>query len=229
MSVIPNKIADQIAFCEAHAPVWAAAGASVGLTTPLCTAFTSLTTNMRKAFNDAQSAKDMYRAAITAQNNAIDLAINGTGGAADLIRLIKAFAENTATPAAIYALAHLPMPAVPTPVPAPGKPTNITVALEPSGAITLKWKSVNASANAGTFFSVKRKLAGESAFNLVSNTGEKTVTDATLMQGSMGATYIIQGHRGALDGPESDQIGVQFGVGGGGGLAVTNAQLKMAA
>ena len=229
MSVIPSKISDQIAFCEAHAPLWASGPGAIGLSAPLCTGFTLLTTNMRKAYDLAQLTKDSYRAAVSAQNNAIDLALNGPGGAADLIRLIKAFAENSANPTAIYNLAHIPEPAVPTPAPAPGKPTNVTITLEPSGAITLKWKSTNAAAGAGTFFSVKRKLAGETLFSLVSNTGEKTITDATFLQGTLSAAYIIQGHRAALDGPESDQIGVQFGVGAGGGLVVSNATLKMAA
>ncbi len=54
-------------------------------------------------------------------------------------------------------------------------------------------------------------------------------TDYSLVQGTPSAVYIIQGHRGSLNGEES----VQFGVGGGGGFAVSNATkeagLKMAA
>ena len=76
---------------------------------------------------------------------------------------------------------------------------------------------------------IVRKLAGQSEFTLVGNTGEKFITDSSLLQGTTGATYIIQGFRGALAGEASDQIGVQFGVGMGGGMAVTNAELKMAA
>ena len=101
--------------------------------------------------------------------------------------------------------------------------------LPASREIPLRWKAVNAAPSAGTFFTITRKLSSESMFMLVGNTGEKMWTDVTLAQGTPSATYIIQGHRGGLNGPESEQVGVQFGVGGGGGFAVTNAELKMAA
>lgn len=228
MGVIPDKVVDQVQFCEAHAPVWSSAPpTAIGLTAAQCTAFTSLTTNARKAYNTAQSAKDAYHAAVTMQNDAIAAAISGSGGAADLIRFIKSFAENTASPDSVYGLAQIPPPAAPTPAPAPGQPSNIAVSLESTGAVTLKWKAVNAAPNAGTFFTITRKLAGESSFTLVGTVGEKTFTDDTLVLGTTGATYIIQGRRGALAGLPSEQIGVQFGVGG--GFAVTNAELKMAA
>ena len=229
MSIIPDKNVEKVQFCESHTPIWAAGPAAIGLTAAQCTAFTTMTTNARKAYNDAQSAKQAYHAAVTNQNTVINTAINGVGGAADLIRIIKGFAENSANPNAVYTLAQIPPPATPQPAPAPGQPSNVTVGLEPSGAITLRWKATNAAPGAGTFFSITRKLSSESMFTLVGNTGEKMWTDVTLAQGTPSATYIIQGHRGAINGPESEQVGVQFGVGGGGGFAVTNAQLKMAA
>jgi alkanesulfonate monooxygenase SsuD/methylene tetrahydromethanopterin reductase-like flavin-dependent oxidoreductase (luciferase family) len=45
-------------------------------------------------------------------------------------------------------------------------------------------KAINAAANAGTFFSIRRKLVGEDGFTLIGNTGEKFFTDATLLQGT---------------------------------------------
>lgn len=228
MSVIPDKKVEQVQFCEAHAPTWATNATAVGLTTSQCTAFTALTTAARKAYNDAQAAKQAYHAAVTEQNQRIAAAISGIGGASDLIRFIKTFAENTANPNAVYAIAQIPPPAIPQPAPPPGEPTDISVTLESNGAITLKWKAVNAAANAGTFFSITRKLAGEGAFTLVGNTGAKSFTDGTLVQGTAGAAYIIQGHRGTTNGKPSEQIGVQFGVSGP-GIAVTGATVRMAA
>lgn len=229
MSVIPDKKVEQVQFCEMHAPIWASNAAGLGLLPGQTTLFTTLSKNARAAFDAAQAAKLAYRAAVTKQNEQIALALSGPGGASDLIRFIKTFAENTASPDSVYSLAQIPPPAAPTPAPAPNQPTGVTVSLESSGAITLKWKCANAAPNAGTFFSIKRKLSGETMFTQVGSTGEKSFTDVTLMQGTPSAIYIIQGHRGALDGAPTDQIGVQFGVGGGGGLAVTNATLKMAA
>ena len=52
--------------------------------------------------------------------------------------------------------------------------------------------------------------------------------------GTPGAIYIIQGHRGLLVGVASEQVSVQFGVGGDGlvgvaGITATNATVKIAA
>jgi len=53
---------------------------------------------------------------------------------------------------------------------------------------------------------------------------------ATESAASTGAQYIVQGFRGTRMGDASDAVVVQFGVeGGGAGLNVKNATLKMAA
>lgn len=221
MSVIPDKKVEQLQYFESHWPIWVANAAGIGVLPASANSFKTLTQAARAAYDSAQNARNAAKAATTTQD--ASLAIARTA-AADLIRVIKGFAEQQANPAAVYALAQVDPPAPPTPVPAPGQPTNITVGLESNGAITLRWKAVNAAPNAGTFFSIKRKLAGELTFVLVGNTGGKTFTDDTITQGTTGATYIIQGHRGQLNGAMSEQIGVQFGVGGGGGFTLTNAK-----
>jgi len=75
--------------------------------------------------------------------------------------------------------------------PALAKPTDITMGLESSGAILLRWKAINAEPNAGTFVSIKRKLSGEAAFVLVGDTGGKMFPDDISTQGTAGAVYII--------------------------------------
>lgn len=221
MSVIPSRNVEQLEFFESHWPVWVANAAGIGVLPASANSFKTLTQSARAAYDSALTARNNAKAATTTQDAALAQARTS---AADLIRVIKGYAEQQANPDAVYALAQIPPPAAPTPVPAPGQPRDITVGLEPNGAITLRWKAVNAAPNAGTFFSITRKLPGESTFVLVGNTGGKIFTDDTITQGTTGATYIIQGHRGQLDGPMSDQVGVQFGVGGGGGFVLTNAK-----
>lgn len=221
MGVIPSKNVEQLEFFESHWPVWVANAAGIGVLPAAATSFKTLTQSARTAYDAAQNARNAAKAATTTQDSSLALARTA---AADLIRVIKGYAEQQANPDAVYALAQIPPPAAPTPVPAPGQPTNVTVGLESNGAITLRWKAVNAAPGAGTFFSITRKLPGELNFVLVGNTGGKIFTDDTITQGTSGATYIIQGHRGQLDGPMSEQIGVQFGVGGGGGFVLTNAK-----
>lgn len=228
MSVIPDKKVDQLQFCESHTTPWQTNATGIGLSAGQATSFKTLTTAARTAWDAAIAAKNAYHAAVVNQNAALSAAISGTGGASDLIRIIKGFAENSANPNNVYQLAQIPPPAAPQPAPPPGQPTDVSVALESSGAITLRWKAVNAAPNAGTFFSVQRKLGGEASFSLVGNTGAKFFTDDTLMQGTPSATYIIQGHRGTTDGDASEQISVQFGVSGP-GIVATGATVRMAA
>lgn len=225
MPIIPQSNVGQLQFCESHTLVWTNSAAQIGLTAAQATTFKNLTGAARAAYDAAQIAKQQYRAAITAQNAALSAAISGTGGAADLIRVIKSYANLQANPDNVYSAAQIPPPAPPAPAPAPGQPTNVTVTLEPTGAITLRWKAVNAAAGAGTFFSVERKLQGESMFSLVGTVGVKSFTDYGITLGTPGATYIITGQRGDRVGQPSEQIGVQFGVGGGGGFVVSNATI----
>lgn len=232
MGIIPDKKVEQVQFCESHVPVWLGNAAGIGLSEAQTTTFKTLTGKARAAYDAAQAAKQAYKAAVTNQNAAIAAAISGPGGASDLIRVVKGYANLQANPDAVYAVAQIPPPAAPTPAPAPGQPEKVAVTLEPTGAVTLTWKARNAAANAGTFFTITRRLSGEGGFTLVGTTGVKTFTDSTIALGTTGATYIITGQRGDRVGPPSEQIGVQFGVGSGGGaggVVVTGASLKMAA
>ncbi|MCC6320195.1 MAG: hypothetical protein IT438_02020 [Phycisphaerales bacterium] len=237
MSIIPKVKVEQVEFCESHAPLWAVAPATIGLSTAQCTLFTTLTTNARKAYDDAQDAKVAYRSAVTTQNEEIAKAISGPGGAADLIRFIKSFAENTANPNSIYAQAGLPTPTPPSPLPAPGRPEDIVVTLEPSGAVTITWSAVEAAASTGAYFNVTRKLPGMAVFQIVggspgatSESRRMSFTDFTIPTSAAGAgvQYIIQGRRAGRIGEASDAVTVQFGVDGA-GVSVAGAELKMAA
>ena len=67
----------------------------------------------------------------------------------------------------------------------------MTVGVEPSGAILMRSKTINAAPDAGAFFLIKRKLSGEAAFVLVGDAGGKMFPDDISMQGTAGAVYII--------------------------------------
>jgi len=234
MPIVPDKKVEQLQFCEAHYPVWTTQFAAIGLTTAQATAFKTLTLAARAAYDAAQAAKQNARAAVTAQNAALDQA---TSDAADLIRVIKSFAELSNNPDAVYAIAQIPPPATPVPMPAPGKPSNMAVTLEPSGAVTVTWDATDSAASSGAFFNVSRRLPGASTFTFLtgapgstSQSRRMSFTDYTVPTSAAGAgvQYIIQGRRGNLVGEASDAITVQFGIDGG-GMSVTGAELKMAA
>lgn len=219
MAVLPQNRLDLIQFCEAHWPVWQAAPTTIGLTAAQVTAFKTNTETARSKFNAAESARMASRAAtVTYYDVAGDLRDN----AADLVRAIKFYAENQASPDVVYAAAQIPPPASPSPAPPPGKATDVRVELNPDGSLTFRWKATNASASSGAYFSIFRRI-GEAMtpFTLAGNTGSRVFIDDTLPLGTTLATYIIQGFRGQAAGEQSDQLNVQFGVGGGGGFTVT--------
>lgn len=238
MAVLPPTIIEQIEFCEAHLPVWNELATQIGLTSAQLTAFSPKVSAARGAYNAALAAREASKAATTDMKADAGLM---RSAASDLIRAIKNYAENQSNPDAVYALAQIPPPSGPTPLPAPGRPTNIEVTLLPSGAVTLSWDAVNAAASSGAFYNIYRKLPGQTAFvgiggtpGATSLTRRMSFTDATIPTSAAGsgAQYIMQGQRGTLTGDPSDAVIVQFGVDGGGGMVIsnaTNATLKMAA
>lgn len=221
MSVLPDTTIEQIQFCEAHNPVWAATPAAIGLTAAQVTALSTATTSARKAYNDAQAARQASKGATTTLHTE---AATMRGQVSDLIRQIKAFAELQGNPGTVYAAAQIPPPAAPTPVPAPGKPGAFGVVLQSDGSITLSWESTDSAASTGAFFAISRKLPGQSAFVGIGGAPGSTAesrrasfTDSTIPASAAGdgAQYIVQGFRGTRAGTPSDAITVQFGVEGG--------------
>jgi hypothetical protein len=98
----------------------------------------------------------------------------------------------------------------------------------------------DSAASSGAFFSVSRKLPGQSSFTSIGGAPGSTneaggrrcsFTDFTVpaSAASQGAQYIVQGFRGTRFGEASDAVIVQFGIDAGGGGAFTSASLKMAA
>jgi hypothetical protein len=234
-SVLPKTVIELLTFCEAHDDVWAAAPTAIGLTAPQVEEMQGLTADCRAAYDAAQAARSASKAATTTLNG---LAATLRTTTADLVRQIKSTAALSSSPSTIYAAAQIPEPAAPTPLPAPGKPTDFTVTLNPDGSVNLSWMASESAASTGAFFSVSRKLPGMSSFVSIGgapgSTSEArrcTFTDATVpaSAASTGAQYIVQGFRGTRTGIASDAVTVQFGIDGGGGTQFTSASLKMAA
>ena len=229
MGTLPNGRVQQIEFCESHWPVWIAAPATIGLTAAQVTAFKALTETARAKYQGAISAREASKSATDSYHQTED---DMAAAAGALINTIRAFAEQTANPG-VYASAQIPPPAKPAPQSPPSTPTDVRITLEPGGAVTLKWKSRNAS---GAYFSIARRIGNASAsnpFTVIGNSQRKTFTDNTLPLGSTNATYNIQGIRGERAGDASEPVLVQFGTSGAGGsltiAGVTGGKLSMAA
>lgn len=229
MAVLPETKLEQIQFCESHNPVWAANAAAIGLTAAQVTGLTTLTTAARASYSASQAARQASKGATTTfHNNTRSM----RDVAADLIAVIKAYAESKNDPN-IYGLAQIPPPSPPTPAVPPSQPTAFAVTIEPTGALTLSWESENSAASTGGFFSVQRRLGSGGNYQTIGGTpgvgggGRRTsFTDDTLPAGTPTVSYIVTPGRGTLVGTPSDAINVTFGIGG---PQATNATLSLAA
>jgi hypothetical protein len=248
MSTLPDKDLEQIVFMEQHAPIWAAAPTTVGLTSQTCTAITTAVSNARKAFDGAQLARQASKAATTGQKN--NLHVMHTL-AADAIKTIRLYAETTNNPA-VYEHAQIDPPSPPTPALPPTQAVQIRASIEPNGALTLAWKAAPAptspvngqmfdASTQGVIYIISRKINNEATFSQVGTAdpsragarGTSTFTDNSLIAGSTNIQYLIIPRRGALIGPMSDVFSVTLGVGSGGGgmfiAATSSAPMKIAA
>ncbi len=221
MGILPPSQTELLTFCENHWPTWNSAPTTIGLTSGQVASFKTLTQTARADFDAAQAARLASKAATTTLSNSVS---DMRSSAGELLAQIKAFADLQSNPSAIYALAQIPEPAAPTPAQAPGKPTNFTVTLEFDGSVTLSWDSTNAAASTGGFFTVSRKLPGQTAFSAIGGTPGSTpesrrpfFTDTTVPANaaSAGVQYSVVGLRGTRVGTPSDAITVQFGTDGG--------------
>ncbi len=234
MSVLPGKDLEQIQFCESHLPIWSASPAAVGLTAGQCAALDTLTKAARLSYTNAQNARQASKAATTTFHTNV---VSMRGTASDLIRTVKAFAENSANPGAVYAAAQIPEPLPPSPPPPPGTPEKVTVGLNPDGSIRLNWKARDAAPTSGAVFNIVRRVGASASYmsigsGMSTGAGRFQFTDTTLAFGTQTASYIITGQRGTQMGTPSEAVNVQFGVasgGGGAGFSVTGATLGMAA
>ncbi len=232
MSILGNSIIDNIEFCEAHAPVWAANIAGLGLTQAQSAALTAATDEARMAYDNALKAREASKAATVEMKSE---ASQMKTIAATALRSIKTYAEAQANPDTVYSLAQIPPPAQPSPLPLPGKPTDILVTLLATGAVQISWDAENAAASSGVFFNIYRKLPGANAWvslggtsGTTSTSRRMTFTDATVptSAAAAGVQYVMQGQRGTAQGLLSDAITVQFGTDTPGGLSVMNANAK---
>lgn len=221
MSVLPKTRTELVTFCEQHVPVFTANAAAIGLTPAQVTAMDNLAKAARTKLTAQAAAKDAAKAATLQFYTAEDTLRDSI---ADLVRIIKTYAETTDNPN-VYALAQIPPPSAPTQRPAPGQPTNIRVELLTGGAVAFTWKSTNAS---GGYFVIRRRVAGtQDAFVIAGTSDRRSFTDTTIPAGGGPWEYAIQGFRTNVAGAESDHFILSLGAGG--AQVQSLAQFKMAA
>lgn len=221
MSILPDSRKGKLEFFESHWETWLENATSIGLNSTIVNQLKTYVMDEREAFNAATLARDTSRSATNTWYVSSDTTVNL---GRDLIKTIKAFAETSGNPN-VYSLANIPAPVVPGPVGPPGTPMDFKVALRGDGALLLSWKCVNPVGSQGTIYEVRRKVAGQSAFEFLGANGPKKFTDASIAAGSSNVMYEITAVRSTVRGAPA-QFVVNFGVGGDGAQVVSIAPMS---
>lgn len=209
MSTVPSKLVEKIEFYENHNAPWTANATAIGTTTTEVGALLTKTTAARTAYNAQQTAQNAAKAATVTLHTAVD-AMDTAG--TDIIQKVKAKAATDGN--SVYALAELPPPAVPGPVPAPGTPSNFVVTIQEDGSLILTWKCPNPAGGTGTIYQVARQIGGAGDFVILGATGSRKFIDDTLPSNSAPITYRVTAVRSTVAGAPA-QFTVSFGTSGG--------------
>lgn len=207
MAVFPtNNKTEGLEWAESHEGLWLLNFAAIGLTNAQATAFKTASDAMRTKFDAAIAARQAAKAKTVELESAWQALKDE---ASEAISLIKAYAKTQADPLAVYAAAQIPPPAQPQPAGPPDTPVAVTGFVDTDGTVVTSW---NGTLAYRTFFSVWRKLPGETGFTQIGVAGEKTFTDFAVPQGSAWAQYQIKAHRGKYSSAGSEPLTVLFGV-----------------
>lgn len=202
---------------NSHKNIFVTNAAAIGLSTSQANAYKNAVDDLVAKLAAQEDARNAARTATTNADKSFATMLSTQG---DTIRLIRAFAEATSNPQAVYTLAQIPPVATPTPLAPPAQPTKLTVSLDAAnGFINLAWKASNPDGSQGTSYIVKRKLPTETAFSFIGVTGVKKFVDKTFFAGPDSVQYTVQGQRSDSSGPVSEVFTVNFGQAPGGGLA----------
>ncbi len=207
MSVIPKKKVERIEFCEDHVEPWTANAVAIGTNALVVATFASKTEAARTAYESFRAAQDAAGSAAIDYNVALAAM---TDAASDIIKLVRAKAATGGDP--IYALAALPVPATPSPRPAPGTPYEFAAGLDGDGSVLFLWKCTNPTGTAGTMYEVCRQVGGVGEFALLGVTGERQFLDMTIPVGTTRITYKVRGVRSTTAGSWAT-FNVFFGIG----------------
>jgi len=215
MSLIPDTKVGKIEFCENHVTPWNTNSVAMGSSAAAVTAWQAKVETARNAYTAQQAAQSVAKDATTDLNLAINAMIDAT---TSIIKQVRAKADISGD--SVYSLASLPVPATPSPVPPPGKPTNLTVLLDETGVLQLAWKCNNPAGSTGTIYQVWRQIGEAGTLQYLGGVGEKKFTDDTLPAGSANVMYQIQAARSTAVGLWAT-FNVKFGVSSGGAITAS--------
>jgi hypothetical protein len=211
MSLLPNGRIGKVEFFESHLTPWTADPSGIGSTPAQIAEMATLTAAARAAFKAQQEAQSVARAATATFNDAVAAMTNN-----GMAIIERARAKARVDGIHVYAAAWIPSPSKGSPVPAPGKPSELSVTLTAIGTFLLEWKCDNPTNAVGTMYQIHRQVlppTGDGTFVFLGTSGVKTFEDRTLPAGAPRITYQITAIRSTARG-RAAQFPIEIGVTG---------------
>jgi hypothetical protein len=216
MGLLPVNYAARIAWFQSRTAIWTTNATAIGTTTTAVTDVDTKATAAADALAAQETAQNAAKAATQTLADAMAALTNSGNVVIDQVRTKARTAGDS-----VYPLANIPAPATPTPKPPPGQPTDLQVALDAIGTLTLKWKCANPPGSSGTTYNVFRRIGATGEFTYLGGTGAREITDETVPAGSALVMYKIQAVRSTAVGPWNT-FNVFLGVDTGGAAMVTS-------
>lgn len=205
---LPGNDQDAMVWLESRMTGWNNDYAAIGLTSAQVIDLTQKVVNTRSAFTSVEGARINSK---SKTQNFHALAKDMRGDAGILIGAIKNFAVQSQSPQTVYDTAGV-LPADPrSPAGPPEQPTNVNRSILSDGSVRLTWHGRGPE---GTTYFITRRLNGTGSYSFLGQAPsvDKSFVDNTLPQGTITASYMIQGVRSGNTGLQSVPIVVQFGV-----------------
>ncbi len=209
MAIVPENTTPRILFYRLRLPKWAENATEIGLQEEQVTQLEAKVATAIEKLQQRDLAEQVARSATLALHAAMrDMSQLG----ASMMGQIKATAGIEGE--SVYVKALVPPPADPSPLAAPGKPTQFKASLRSLGDMEIKWKCKHPKGSEGTMYQIERQIAG-GAFELLATVGVKRFIDITLPAGTAQVNYRVTAIRSTKRGASADfpvSLGVEPGI-----------------
>ena len=205
-SNLPARSLPTVEWLEARINVWNDNSVAIGLTSASVITLATDLINARGSFTTTQVVRAESKADTAEFHNKAMLLHDKAAG---MIHSIKAFADASADPGSVYALAQVSPPDPATPAGPPVTPTNVRATLRTGGSVVVQW---DGSLAQRTFFEVLRIVDAATEYSRIASIGEKEFVDTTVPQGTVSVQYAIRAVRGNDVSPTAGPAVVQIGA-----------------
>lgn len=223
---LPKKTLERIQYVEAHNAPFTTNTTAIGLVSADVTDLSAKAAAARTAFNLRESLWQQAEAVTLDLNSKVDVMSVAWASCTNKIKGKAIQVGGTS----VYTLAQIPAPATPSPIGAPGTPTEFEATLLQGGDVDLVWKCAQPAGASGTTYQVYRRLTPGAEWDFLGTSGEKKYIDATIPAGVQFVMYKVRGIRSTVAGTWGE-FNVTFGAGGSGTTTIvaTSSGPKMAA